>query len=342
MKAITFDGKYGAEASDIPIPEIEAGEALIEVKYTGICGSDITIYAGKNPRAKIPVVPGHELVGEIAAIKDSQNSGNKVGDRVGVIPTLTCGVCGLCRNGRRHLCKSLKFIGIQTEGGFAEYVKVPISSLIRIPDRLEFEKAVLVEPLAVAIHAVRMAKVEVGDCAAIIGAGPIGILVALVARLSGCRVIISEVSDFRAEIAIGLGFETIRALQDDPVKRILEATGDLGADLVFECVGHPSTTSQMIEMGRPEAQLIVVGAFKEPPPVDLFRLSRKEQRLTASWTYTANDFERSMRLLSEDAAPFERVISHFIPMAETHQAMEMVKKAEQTMKVVLKILKWER
>ncbi|HBF38921.1 MAG TPA: zinc-binding dehydrogenase [Firmicutes bacterium] len=337
MRAIRFDGKCGAELVDIPVPEIEAEEALIKVKYCGICGSDIAIYTGKNPRAKIPVVPGHELVGEIVAIHDSHNSGNKMGDRVAVIPTLTCGVCELCRNGKRHLCKTLKFIGIQTEGGFAEYVKVPVSSLIKIPEQLDYEKAVLVEPLAVAVHAVRLAKVEVGDSVAIIGAGPIGILVALIAKLSGCRVRISEVSDFRVENALKMGLDTIRARQDDPVKRILAETEDRGADLVFECVGHPSTTEQMIEMGRSEAQLIVVGAFKEVPPVDLFRMSRKEQWMTASWTYTAIDFERSMRLLFQNTASFERVISHFMPLEETHQAMEMVKKAEQTMKVVLKI-----
>ncbi len=337
MKAIIFDGKFGADLADIPVPEIGVGEALIKVKYAGICGSDIAIYSGKNSRAKIPVVPGHEIVGEIAAIHDSHNSGYKEGERVAVIPTLTCGVCELCLNGRRHLCKSLKFVGIQTNGGFAEYVKVPVSGLIKIPERLEYEKAILVEPLAVAIHAVRLAKVDVYDFAAVIGAGPIGILVALIAKLSGCRIVISEVSDFRVDNALKLGLDTVRARQEDPVKRILADTGERGADLVFECVGHPSTTGQMIEMGCPEAQLIVVGAFKEIPPVDLFRLSRKEQWMTASWTYSASDFERSMQLLSQNSAPFEQVISHFIPLEETYQAMEMVKKAEQTMKVVLKV-----
>ena len=198
MKAAIFDGKSNVIIKEEPIPKLCSGEALIKVKYVGICGSDIAIYTGKNHRAKLPVIPGHELVGEITEISDEGKSDFKIGDRITVLPTLACEKCELCMGGKRHLCKSIHFIGIQTDGGYAEYVKVPVNNLYHLPDSLSFEKGVLVEPLAVAIHAVRLANVQIGDKALIIGAGPIGLLVAMIARLSGClNVIISEVSPSR-------------------------------------------------------------------------------------------------------------------------------------------------
>jgi 2-desacetyl-2-hydroxyethyl bacteriochlorophyllide A dehydrogenase len=337
MKAAVFDGRSGVRIVDRPIPEVGRNEALVKVKYVGICGSDLTIYLGKNPRAKIPVTPGHEIVGEIVALKGASAAPLAVGDRVAVVPTLTCGSCELCRTGRRHLCKAIHFIGIQTEGGFAEYVKVPVDNLLRLPEGLSFEKAVLVEPVAVAIHAIRLARVEAGDFAVVVGAGPIGLLVAMLARHSGCEVLISEISESRAQFAEELGFATVHAARADLVGRVKELTGERGADLIFECVGHPSTIDPMIEMGRPEAQFVVVGAFKEPAPIDLFRMSRKEQRVVASWTYTMDDFRRAVRFLDESAIPFERIISHFIPLDQAQEAMAMIRQADKAMKVVLKL-----
>ncbi len=335
MKAAVFDGRSGVQIVDRPIPELGAGEALIKVKYVGICGSDLTIYLGKNPRAKIPVIPGHEIVGEIVDLKG--DSALAVGDRVAVVPTLTCGSCELCKTGRRHLCKTIHFIGIQREGGFAEYVNVPLGNLFRLPDDLSFEKAALVEPVAVAVHAIRLARIQAGDFAAVIGAGPIGLLVALLARHSGCEVLVSEISASRAGIAAELGFVTVHAAGADPVSRVRELTRDRGADLIFECVGHPSTIDPMIEMGSAEAQFVVVGAFKEPAPLDLFRMSRKEQRVVASWTYTMDDFRRAIKFLAESAIPFERVISHFVPLDQAQAAMEMIRKADKAMKVIVKL-----
>jgi (R,R)-butanediol dehydrogenase/meso-butanediol dehydrogenase/diacetyl reductase len=337
MKAAVFDGHCGVRIVDCPIPEIGMNEALVKVKYVGICGSDITIYMGKNNRAKIPVIPGHEIVGEIVAIKDDDSNGFTIGERVGVVPTLTCNSCELCNTGRRHLCKSIHFIGIQTDGGFAEYVKVPVANLIQLPEGMTFEKAVLVEPVAVASHAIRLARVEAGDFAVVIGAGPIGLFVAMLARYSGCRVLMSEISESRAKFAENLGFSIIHGSGKALISQVKELTKDRGADLIFECVGHPSTIDQMIDIGRSEAQFVIVGAFKEPAPLDLFRMSRNEQRLVASWTYTNDDFRRAIQFLNEPSIPLERVISHFIPLDQTHEAMEMVRKAEKSMKVILKV-----
>lgn len=338
MKAAIFDGNSNVIIKEMPIPELCSGEALIKIKYVGICGSDITIYLGKNPRAKLPLIPGHEIVGEIMELSGTEGRDFQIGDRIAVLPTLACEKCELCTGGKRHLCKSIHFIGIQTDGGYAEYAKVPVNNLYHLPDSLSFEKGVIVEPLAVAIHAIRLAKVKIGDMALIMGAGPIGLLVAMIAQLSGCfNVIISEISPSRIKLAQSLGFETVDVSQADSGEQLLRYTEEKGFDLVFECVGHSSTVNQMIEMGKPEAQLIVVGAFKEPPAFDLFRMSRKEQRLVASWTYTKDDFAKAIKYLDESDTPFERVISHFIALEQARQALEMVKNAKDSMKVILKI-----
>jgi (R,R)-butanediol dehydrogenase/meso-butanediol dehydrogenase/diacetyl reductase len=337
MKAVLFNGKSEVRIIDTPKPELTRGEALIHVKYVGICGSDIAIYTGRNHRAKLPVIPGHELVGEIVELCGGGDSDFQVGDRITALPTLACETCELCRGGKRHLCRSIHFIGIQTDGGYAEYVKVPIANLYHLPDSLSFEKGVLVEPLAVAIHAVRLANVQIGDQALIMGAGPIGLLVAMLARLSGCLdVIVSEVSPSRMKLAQSLGFQTVDVSQADSSARLLNYTDGKGFDLVFECVGHPSTVKQLIEMGKPEAQLVVVGAFKEPPALDLHFMSRKEQRLVATWTYTRDDFAKAIIYLTQNDTAFESVISHFIPLDQARQAVELAQNAQNSMKVVLK------
>jgi (R,R)-butanediol dehydrogenase/meso-butanediol dehydrogenase/diacetyl reductase len=341
MKAAIFDGQSHVIIKDEPMPELCSGEALIKVKYVGICGSDIAIYTGKNHRAKLPVIPGHEIVGEIVKLKvnqaKNQDSGFQIGERIAVLPTLACERCELCTGGKRHLCRSIHFIGIQTNGGYAEYAKIPINNLYHLPNGLSFEKAVLAEPLAVAIHAVRMAQVDIGDTALVMGAGPIGLLVAMIAKLSGCfKVIISEISPSRIELAQSLGFTTVDMSKDISGRQLSSLTDGKGFDLIFECVGHPSTVSQMIEQGKPEAQLIVVGAFKEPPAFDLFMMSRKEQRLVATWTYTRDDFAKAINYLDGSDTHFERVISHFIELEQTSQAIEMVRNAKDSMKVILK------
>jgi len=336
MKAAVFNGDPGVKVVDVPIPKISSGEALVKVKYAGVCGSDIFICSGKNPRIKPPLIPGHEVVGEVVKIKDENHKFN-IHDRVAIFPPLSCGSCDFCQKGLNYLCKSLRILGCQTNGGFAEYMKAPIENLIKIPNSLSFEEAVLVEPLAVTVHAVRLAQIEVGDHAAIIGAGPIGLLTAQVLGLSGCsKVIISDLIESRLKIAKEMDFKIVYAKGDDSVDQFLQISPG-GVDLVFECVGHPSTINQIMGVGKVKAQIVIVGMFKELAQVDFFKLSKKQQSVVASFLYTINDFTRAMELLEFKKIKVKSVVSHVIPLERAHEVFHLVKGAGNSMKMLLKI-----
>jgi 2-desacetyl-2-hydroxyethyl bacteriochlorophyllide A dehydrogenase len=336
MKAAVFTGEPGVQLRDVPAPEICHEEALMKVHSVGVCGSDLFICSGKNPRVKPPVIPGHEVVGEILEIRTESETALGLNDRVAVVPNISCGTCSPCQRGLRHLCTSLKVLGAQADGGYAEYMKVPLSNLLRLPEKLAFDKAVLAEPLAVAVHAVRRAHIDVADRAVVIGAGPIGLLVAQVARLSGCAsVIVVDLAQSRLQLAREFGFETILASQINPVDEIRAMTDGVGVDIVFECVGHPSTIPQLTAITKERGQIVVVGLFKELAPTDWFQVQRKEQDLTGAWMYHADDFARALTLLGQGNVDPGRLISHTFPLKQAQEAMNLVRDAKNSMKVVL-------
>jgi (R,R)-butanediol dehydrogenase / meso-butanediol dehydrogenase / diacetyl reductase len=336
MKSAVFDGTPGLKIMDSPVPKIDSGEALIRVKYVGVCGSDIFICSGKNPRINPPLIPGHEVVGEIAEI-DDQKQRFQVGDRVAIFPPLSCGECDFCKRGLDYLCNSLKILGCQTDGGFAEYVKAPIKNLVKIPDNLSFKEAVLVEPLAVTVHAVRLVRIEVGDHAAVIGAGPIGILTAQVLRLSGCpEVIISDLRKERLQIAKELDFKIVHSEANDGIDQFLRICPN-GANLIFECVGHPSTIKQIMGIGKAKSQIVIVGMFKELAQIDFFKLSKKEQPIVASFLYTIDDFKRALELLKLKKINTSYVVSHILPLDKADEAFDLVKQAGNSMKIILEV-----
>ena len=180
---------------DIDVPERGPDEVLIRVSRAGLCGTDLHIYQGHmDRRVQTPLVMGHEMCGEI--VEAPSGTDIEVGDRVVVEPTVWCGTCPACRRGHRHICQNLNFLGIDSPGAFQAYWNVPVDRLHRVPDGLSDEAGALIEPLAVAVHDVRRAGVELGDRAVVIGGGPIGMLVAMAARMDGAGVMISEVNPF--------------------------------------------------------------------------------------------------------------------------------------------------
>ena len=177
MRAAVFLGKEKIEIRDVPIPEIGEDEALVKVAFTGICGTDLHIYKGHLP-VDVPRILGHEISGEVVSVGRNSH-GIREGDRVVVEPNFSCGRCTYCRIGRKNLCKYKVRLGVDIDGGFAEYVKVKADSLWKLDDSISLEEGALVEPLSVAVRAVNRAGLNVGSTVAIIGAGPIGLLTLL-------------------------------------------------------------------------------------------------------------------------------------------------------------------
>ncbi|MCX7028236.1 MAG: alcohol dehydrogenase catalytic domain-containing protein [Spirochaetes bacterium] len=335
MRAIQFNGEKRALLFDVDVPSIGPGETLVRIDRAGICGSDIGIFTGRNKRARYPVIPGHEFVGFVERIEGDNPKGFKPGDRVMAVPTLSCGTCAPCVEGPRHLCSQIKFLGIQYDGGFAEFTRVPTHNLLPVSDSLDFGLAVLAEPIAVGIHALSLSNPGLNDDALVLGAGPIGIIMAMLAREAGCRVALGDPSAIRRAQAESFGFPVFDNSTVPAKTAAREFSLEGGFDTIFECAGHPSTIDYMIKAGSPGSDIVIVGTFKEPPPVDIFWMSRKEQRLLPSWTYRFSDCRASLDLLERRAEVFKRLVSHEFALEQAQEAMELVMKAENSLKVVL-------
>lgn len=334
MKALRYWGKEDVRFEDIPVPEIGPGEALVKVGYAGICGSDMWIYSGTHPRAKAPLVLSHEFAGEIVDIKGDETREFEVGDHVAVNPLLYCGRCLPCRSGRHHVCKRLGLSGIDADGGFAEFVRVGINQLVKLPKDIPFDVAALTEPTAVAVHAVHRGGVKVGDKVVVLGGGPIGYLVAVSARAAGAsQVIISELSELRRNFALEHGFTVVDG-GPQAKEQIFALTGGEGADVVFEAVGVAPTAEMATKVVRVSGRVVIVGVFKHSAPFDLLAVNFSELEVVGTRVYTDEAFEAATHLVATNP-DVAAVISHRLPLSEGPQAMRVAREAKDAMKILL-------
>ncbi len=237
MLAARYLAPERIEALEVPVPEIGPHDALIKVQACGFCGSDIGIISGVHPRAKAPLTIGHECSGIIADLASPQRSFG-VGDSVTVYPLISCGKCSACLGGNPHVCRQLRLYGFDAEGAMAEYLKVPAGNLIRLPREMPAEIGALIEPLAVAVHAVsRAPSVPETGVAVVMGAGPIGLLTALTARARGIQqVLISDVLESRLRLARELDLSAVPAAELQ--NRVEDLTGGEGVGLVLSAPGR--------------------------------------------------------------------------------------------------------
>ena len=336
MKALVWHGPYEVSFEDVAVPSLREEEALIKVGYAGICGSDLTIYAGKHWRSKPPMIMGHEFAGEIVELRSSRTD-LQVGQRVVVEPLLSCGRCYSCREGAYHVCSTLGLLGVDTDGGFAEYVRAPVERIYRMPDSLSMEKAALVEPAAVAVHDVYRSRAKMGDHAVVLGGGTIGLLVAQVARVATSRPVeIVEISDWRLDLAKKLGFDPIDAKRVDVVQEVLRRTDGRGADVLYDAAGAASTADMLAALTRIHGQVVIIAMPKEHHPVDLAAFALKEIDLTGCRVYNYRDFGSAIELIAENKIDVGSMISHVLPLERGKDALELARKGDASMKVLLK------
>jgi L-iditol 2-dehydrogenase len=274
----------------VPVPELHDDQVLIEVRSCGICGSDVHSYKGKHPFVHPPIVLGHELSGIVRNIAVKSKS-IQLGERVTVEPNIACGKCRNCLEGRYNICEELQVIGcVGHNGGFAGYVVAPAKKVIRIPEEMSFDEACLVEPTAVAIHAVRKSQQEVGSFVVVQGAGIIGLLVLQIASIAGARKIAAtDILDSRLESAKALGAEIVVNTSRKSILSVLEETGER-ADLIYDCVSVQETILQDIKIARKGTRIIVVGVPETSVSVDLASVQDHELELVGTLMYTRNDF----------------------------------------------------
>jgi len=338
MKALVYHGKESIALEEMELPKLQEGEALIKVHYAGICGSDLNIWHGALSRIVPPVILGHEFCGEIVEVKDQAKGDLKVGDPVAVEPLINCGICLPCRMGLYHVCRRLKLIGVDVHGGFAPYVKAPFPRIYKLAPGASMELAALTEPTAVATHMVRRSGVQVGDFVVVLGGGPIGLLVAQVARAVGAsRVYISEINEFRLNLAQELGFGVINPQKTDAIQAVLDMTGGEGADVVFEEIGLPEAATQMIAMTRVRGRILMGGIYKKPAPVDLQNVAIKEIEMVGSRVYDFRDFQAALDLLNDGRVKATPLISKKIRLEQIiEEGFNVIQAGGQVMKILVR------
>jgi L-iditol 2-dehydrogenase len=341
MKALLLSEYGRLEMVEIPMPRPGPEDVLIRVEACGICGSDVHGYDGSSGRRIPPIVMGHEAAGTIAA-RGAQASSPQEGDRVTFDSTIYCGLCAYCRNGEMNLCENREVLGVSTPeyrraGAFAEYVVVPTRVVHPLPAKVPFAEAAMVEPLAVAVHAVSLAEIPKGATALVVGAGMIGLLVLQVLRDAGCsQIIVTDIDDSRLALAAKLGATaTINAKTSDAVAEIVKGTSGTGVHVALEAVGSTPTIKAAIESVRKGGTVVLIGNVTPSVEIPLQMVVSRQIRLQGS-AASAGEYPKSIDLLARGAVDVKPLISIVAPLTEGPGWFERLHAREPNlMKVVL-------
>lgn len=336
MRAVFIDEDLNINTSETNIPKLEKGYALIRVMYSGVCGTDLSISHGRlKHRINYPHIMGHEFSGIVEELNGESNF--KKGDRVVVDPLYSCGICIPCKNNQHQVCMNLKVLGIEFNGSFAEYVTVPFENIHKIPDNLPDNLACLIEPLSVTYRAVNKANLQKDESVLILGGGPIGLMVGLIAQEKGVKnVLLSEVNPYRLEIAKEFGFKTIDASEVKNIEEYLINNFGRKVDVVFEAAGSAITAQQMTTVVREQGKIVLVGLFKDPPLIDLSTMQYKEITLLTSRSYTRDEFKDSISLAIKLKNKLEKIVSHIVDVDDANRAISIMKSAQDVLKVLIK------
>jgi (R,R)-butanediol dehydrogenase/meso-butanediol dehydrogenase/diacetyl reductase len=332
MRAAVLIGPDTIEHQRVPVPDLPEGWALIRTELTGLCGSDFPILHGTHPRANTPLIMGHEITGivEIAA-----STGPAAGTRVAVEPLISCGTCQPCVTDNKHVCRNLRLFGIDAPGSLAEYVALPADALIPVKNNVPVTEAALAEPLAVAVHAVARSGLRGDETVLVFGAGPIGILTALVAQHAGAKeVLIAEPSEKRRKGAERLGFTTVPQ-GADPAEIIRTMTNGNGADIVFDSAAHPSVASILTKTVRVMGTIVLVGVYKKPTEIDLQALTFAENTLVGVRVYTRADIEKAVELIENDTLRLGRLPVEVFALEDTYKAFDKAMSAGHALKILV-------
>lgn len=288
------------EFREVPVPEPEENQVLVKIRKIGVCGSDIHVYHGEHPFTSYPVTQGHEVSGEIEKL-GSGVKGWKAGQKVTIQPQVVCGKCYPCRHGKYNLCEELKVMGFQTTGVASDYFAVDAAKVTPLPEEMSFDEGAMIEPLAVAVHAVKRAGNVEGAKIAVLGAGPIGILVAQTAKGLGAEsVMITDVSDLRLEKAKECGADyCINTKTKNFGEAMVENFGPDKADVIYDCAGNNITMGQAIQYARKGSTIILVAVFAGTAQIDLAVLNDHELDLNTSMMYRNEDYLDAIRLVKE-------------------------------------------
>ncbi|MDA1313520.1 MAG: galactitol-1-phosphate 5-dehydrogenase [Acidobacteria bacterium] len=319
MKALVLEEYKKLAVNEVPEPTLAPGEVLIRVRSCGICGSDVHGYDGSSGRRIPPVIMGHEASGVIAKL-GGEVEGFAEGERVTFDSMISCGRCRFCRTGAPNLCDSRMVLGVSCadytrNGAFAEYVNVPAHIVYRIPDALSFNEAAMVEPVSVAVHAVNLTPITLGDTALVVGAGMIGLLTVQALRAAGCGTIIStDLADDRLAAAKKMGADvTLNPKSTDIVKAVREMTGGAGVDISMEAVGAEATVATAIDSVRKGGSVTLIGNIAPKIGFGLQSVVTREIAVRGSCA-SSNDYPACLEMMGRGAMRTADLISATSPL----------------------------
>ena len=329
------DKRFSVETIAAPPPP-GSGEVQIEVAFCGICGTDLHVYLGHmDQRVGFERVIGHEMSGTVSAVGDGV-SGFTPGDRVVVRPLDACGECPACKRGHAHICQNLKFLGLDTDGAFQEKWTVPAHTVHKLPEDLPLDHAALIEPVAVACHDVRRGRVEAGEDVLVIGGGPIGMLIAMVANHAGANVTVSEINPHRLAVAQKLGFTAINPKESDVAATVLETTGGKGADVIFEVSGTQPGVDLMTAAASTRCRVVMVAIHAKRAEVDLFQFFWKEIEMLGARVYEPADYDEAITLVASGAIDAKTMITDIQGLNSIGDAFAELAGNPQAMKTLIR------
>lgn len=340
MKAAVLHAIGDLRIEDIATPVPGPGEVLVRVKSCGICGSDVPRVFSKGTY-HFPTVCGHEFAGTVASASDLA-----LGTPVTVFPLLWCGKCTECERGAYARCEDYGYLGSRSDGGFAEYVVAPRRNLLALPEGVSVEEGAMTEPAAVALHAIKRANLQAGESVAVLGAGPIGLMVAQWARAMGAaRVIVCDIAPASLALARELGFTlTVDSKACDPVKRIAELTGGRGADVTVEAAGVPATFTAAVGAAAAAGRVVMLGNPSGDvtlPAKLISQIMRRELALLGTWnsSYSASglpdDWRTVLAAVAAGTIRLKPLISHRFPLDQTLVGMTVMKSRNEFVAKVL-------
>ena len=323
-KGIQVSGPNSLEIINIDMPVITRGdEVIVEIKAAGVCGSDVHIYEGTHPIGGYPKIIGHELAGVVVETGSEVNS-IATGARVVIDPMIPCGTCIACRTGHSNTCSALKVLGVHLDGGYAEYIKVPVKSLHQISDKISWECAALVEPFTVASQVTKQAQLNKDDRLLIIGAGAIGLAILQVAKAVGAEVIVADILDSHLEAAASMGADhVINSSTSDLVESVMKITNDDGVSVVIEAVGVKSLFEAGLKCTSPAARVVALGFDQRNLDISLFDITIKELNIIGSRLNNGR-FPEVVDWFEKGWVDPEKLISHRDHFTNTKKALERI------------------
>ena len=334
MSAIYYEGAGRFSVGDCLVQEPGSGEVRLDVAYCGLCGTDLHIAHGAmDARVHTPQVIGHEMSGTVAALGPGVE-GFAVGDAVVVRPLDARGETPADR-GLSHISRGLKFIGIDAPGALQASWTVPAFTLHALPAGVDLRLGALAEPLAVACHDVRRGEVAAGQTTVVIGGGPIGLLIALVARARGAQALVVEPDPTRRALAEELGLTALEPAADDVAAAVADATAGVGADVVFEVSGSSDGILAATRYAALRGRVVVVAIFPDPKPVALFDLFWKELELRGARVYEPEDFEAAIELIAAGTLELEPLITAVEPLQRVPAVFDELSAGRPAMKILV-------